>query len=243
MKSRRGFTLIEVILGLSIFSLVAMAVYSIFSSGIKLSEKAKSESEIFREARWTLELMAKDLENMVAYDFAGSYPERAPFTGSHQKIDFIIPTPKGLRHVGYYLKSAPETKIHQVLVGDRHARNVRVDIEQEEGQAPQYLVREEQDFVDYLNNKSALEEDIEVMATHVKTDGLRFFYSFLEGSEESQNYVYKEDWGQDYLPLHVRMEIDFYQQDKKITQLIPLRREVLIPIGYLGGQEKQDEST
>jgi len=54
---RRGFTLIELLLGLSLFSIIALIVYSTFSGGLMLSRRANHQNDIYRQARWSLELI------------------------------------------------------------------------------------------------------------------------------------------------------------------------------------------
>ncbi len=75
-KNNHAFTLIELLLGLSIFALIALSVYSVFWGGMRMTRKAKHLNPIYREMRLALDLLSVELENMVPYDFSGSTPQK-----------------------------------------------------------------------------------------------------------------------------------------------------------------------
>jgi prepilin-type N-terminal cleavage/methylation domain-containing protein len=65
----RGFTLIEILLGLTIFAVIGLSLYTTFANGIQLSRQSEQLENLYREARWTYDILAADLENMVSYQF------------------------------------------------------------------------------------------------------------------------------------------------------------------------------
>jgi len=233
MKSnRRGFTLIELLLGIVIFSIAALTIYATFSAGIAISHRSEKGGEVYREIKMAFNLMTTELENMVPYNFSESYPEQKSFTGAEDKITFILPTAKGLKVVSYSLMDPEESSVTKTLMGQRHSKNVSVT-NSEEINRVKYLVREETDFIDYLQGGN--ETETEILATHVEEDSLKFSYAYLE-DEKSENIVWKSEWDSDYVPLGVRVEINFLPSG---GQSIPLTKNILIPTGYFGVIESQ----
>lgn len=229
--NRQGFTLLELLLGLSIFSLIALSVYSVFAGGTQLSERSQNQNEVTREARWAFDLMAQDLENMVLYDFSGSYPEQLAFTGSSEKVTFLSATGKGLKFISYYLVEPETDTVFQTLIGETYSKNVQIITSTSEGETLLFLVREENDFVDYLNGETE-DTSIEILSTHVLDGGLQFSFGYVE-DEESTTMTWSSDWSDTAIPSNVRISIDFPpldEDDDVITQV----KEVLVPSGYLG---------
>lgn len=230
-----GFTLIEFLLGVMIFSIIALSIYGTFSGGINLTRRSDGQNEIYREARWTFEWMAKDLENAVYYDFSKSYPDQAAFVGAEDKISFILPAEDGLRVVSYYLVLPDEGQVFKTVVGSVQKKNTAILSNYREGSSVYYLVREERNFIDFLagNPEEPDEsETLEIIATNVAEDGLRFSYGYAEGEEEKV-FSWQEEWSLTYVPSGVRVEIDFLPKNEKANTLT-LNRDVLIPSGYWG---------
>ncbi len=89
-KNKNAFTLIELILGLSIFSIISLCLYGVFSGGIQVNRKSKNQNDFYREIRMSFSLMEKELENMVSYGFsAARYEDKSSFMGSDNQISFI----------------------------------------------------------------------------------------------------------------------------------------------------------
>jgi general secretion pathway protein J len=75
---QHGFTLIEVLVSLAIFSVIALAVYSTFAAGVGAWRRAQEFSSTYRTARLVLDDMAQELTNAVSLagtDFVGE-PQR-----------------------------------------------------------------------------------------------------------------------------------------------------------------------
>ncbi len=75
--------MIEALLGLAIFSVIAVTLYSTFWSGIQIDQRL--EDRIYRQASWALEGMARELQNATIYDFSSSYPDINGFLGEKRK--------------------------------------------------------------------------------------------------------------------------------------------------------------
>lgn len=236
MSRREGFTLIELLLGLSLLSIVMLTIYSVFWGGIRLGYKTDASQEVYRQAYWSMDVMGREIENLVKFTFAESYNERYCFTGDKNRITFMSPTPEGLKAVTYFLMAEDYGTLHKTIVNYKaYKKNVRVDIGGRAAEPAQLLVRREVSFADYVNG--ALEEDIatdddlEVIAVGVKNEGLRFSYGTMGAAEEgeSSGFTWVDDWASNDLPLSVRIELDLIPPDKP-EEVVRFENEVLIPI-------------
>ncbi|MBF0384387.1 MAG: prepilin-type N-terminal cleavage/methylation domain-containing protein [Candidatus Omnitrophica bacterium] len=234
-NNNKSFTMIELLLALSIFAVIASGVYSIFWSGLKLSHRAQLKTSVYKEARLAINLMTRELENMLYYDFGEKYPNKASFFGTESSISFLTESDEGLKAVSYYLVSPSDGTAHTVIIGDIYKKNVAFEIKDEKLERLNFLVREEKLFVDYLNNAEGQSGSLEVVSANVKEGGLKFSYGYSAGGDNT-SIVRKGTWKGKYIPSDVRMEIDFINRlDPKRSMNI--KRGVLISTGFLGEEE------
>lgn len=227
-----GFTLIELLLGLGIFSIIIVMVYNVFWCGINISERSESQSSVFKQARWTLNLMNNEIEQAIAYDFSNSYEDLTAFVGTEDKITFIKADDHDLKVISYYLDDPANTHVHQTVIGQTHAKNVTVVFDEVEEERNQVLVRSENSLINYLNDNKNTEE-VEVLAVNVKKDGINLSYgSQNESNLDAGNVEWKEEWIENMLPLAVRIKIEFinYETDQPIS----LVKNIMIPHGVWG---------
>lgn len=74
-KGLRGFTLLELLIAVTIFSIVAIAIYSSFNVGIRTWRKAENSYKVRQEARHALNTIGRELRcaiNSTAMPFEGS---------------------------------------------------------------------------------------------------------------------------------------------------------------------------
>ena len=76
-----GFTLIEMVVSLTIFSVISLSVYSSFAGGITVWRKAEEFSSVYQTARLVLDSMALELTNTVKvsgteFEGPGDYQHR-----------------------------------------------------------------------------------------------------------------------------------------------------------------------
>ena len=224
-RNLRGFTVIEVLMALTIFSVVALCLFSIFVSGIKLSHRFEKQGNTYRQLRWPFDVMEKDFMNIVFYDFSRSYPDRQAFQGEEDNVTFIVSTGnKGLKVIRYYLETPQKTAINTVILGKTYKKNVDGVIKSEKEQPINYLIREERDFVDYLSDdKSGIHKKI--VARDVKEGGLKLNYAFFD--VQNQQLSWGEDWHSGSLPsaIRVEMEVANFQQSS-------LKKDFVIPVKF-----------
>lgn len=241
---RRAFTLIELLLALAIFSVVAVCVYGTFWASMRINQRSEGESAAYHQIRLALDLVSVDLENAVPYDFTGSYPEQTAFKGEDDAVTFLLASGKGLKVVRYYLASPQGGNVHKVVVGARHQRNVDTlaDFREQEVQLRD-LVREEWDLPDYLGGAAGENHVAEVVATNIGENSLKFSYGYMlnsAGDEDNQTedtYEWRGEWTQGDIPLMVRIEMEFLLTGPA-QRMVMMRKDALIPQGVLGKPEK-----
>lgn len=104
-KNISGFTLIETLVALSIFSVVVLAIYSTFSVGITARNRGEEISDLYQKARIILDRMAIEMRNTVKYS-------SCKFIGTSESVSFPTLLKKGdhseICHVAYYLETNEE---------------------------------------------------------------------------------------------------------------------------------------
>lgn len=86
MRRRNGFTLVELLVSLSIFSLLAVAVYSVFAGGVGTWRRAQVFSSTYQTARLVLDKIGRDLGRTVR--ISGS-----EFSGGPARLSFLTVRP------------------------------------------------------------------------------------------------------------------------------------------------------
>jgi len=79
----RGFTLIELIVALAIFSILGVAVYATLAMGIQSWRRGELQERAYQDIRIYLESLTQDLHNSL--DFVD-----VPFQGSAESISFAV---------------------------------------------------------------------------------------------------------------------------------------------------------
>lgn len=232
-KFIKGFTLIEVLLGLTIFSIIALSLYSTFHSGIEINKRSEEDNKVYREARWLLDRLAKDLENMSSYDFANSYPSLRAFNGDENRLSLVLPTEEGLKVVSYLLQSPQQDTVFKTIIGRHTKRNVSFISRFEERLNLDLFVRKESSFADYLQTEPDKDIEEEILSTSVKEGSLKFSYAFLEGEGENAKITWRDSWKEKYLPSGVRIQITLVKSGR-LPEPVTMERDIYIPTGYLG---------
>ena len=83
-KDRKAFTFIELLIAVTIFSIIAVSVYSVFNAGIRVWLKTNPIVEDNQAMRILFNTASLDLKNAVAYTNIGTN-----FKGEPKKISFM----------------------------------------------------------------------------------------------------------------------------------------------------------
>ncbi|MFO7607360.1 MAG: type II secretion system minor pseudopilin GspJ [Desulfurivibrionaceae bacterium] len=80
-RTNRGFTLLELLVALSIFALISVSLYGSLNSMLTTKQHLESDSEKLRELQTTIRIIGRDIEQAVARPIRTVYqPELAAMT-------------------------------------------------------------------------------------------------------------------------------------------------------------------
>lgn len=231
--NKNAFTIIELILGLGLFAVIGLIVYSTFTIGIRLSRSFDVENEVYREVRLTFDLMSQELENMLVYDFSGSSLENSELRGDQHKIKFLAVVKDELKFIQYSLSKPAESRIYQTIIGDTYAKNVSTTLVNQYNQKINYLIREERRFLDAFEETPVKKPDFEILSTHIQEDSLKFAYGYFENEKDAE-LTWRKDWNLQYLPKVIRVEFDYIldhteKSKRNDVETLHFSKNVLIP--------------
>lgn len=232
-KQTSAFTVIEMLIALGIFSVIALGLYSVFWNAVQINQRSKILNNIYREARWSTERLVKDLENSVIYNFGSGYPKEKTFASEEDKITFIISGKEGLKVVQYYLDTSNFGNIFKTEVGETVSKMKTVKIGNQNTENTSFLIRQEQSIIDYLQFNPEDNSEKEVLSIHFKNKGLKFWFAYRERNEGAGKIVWNEEWNENYPPYGVRTEMTFFTGLKGEEEIV-LTRDIFIPAGDWG---------
>lgn len=115
MKRQKGFTLLELIIAITIFAISCTAIYSSFNVGINAWRKAEKAYEARQQARRALEIVSRELRgaiNFMLKDADGSlkdsfegYSDKVSFWCDMKASEFKEKKEEGIFKITYYVKS------------------------------------------------------------------------------------------------------------------------------------------
>lgn len=105
---KKGFTLIEMIVVTTIFSLVGLGIISCFISGMKIWDRARHINRVRGNVLLTMEMMARELRQSVN-------TERVTFEGKERSVSFPTRTGHTISRVTYLFKSLHKGIFRQQL--------------------------------------------------------------------------------------------------------------------------------
>ncbi|MDP2939562.1 MAG: prepilin-type N-terminal cleavage/methylation domain-containing protein [Candidatus Omnitrophota bacterium] len=227
----KGFTFIEVMMGLLIFSIIALSLYSIFSAASLAWRRSKDANRIYFEAKWCLDDISQSLKNAAFFDFSLNYPDLKLFKAETDKISFLIATDSGLKRVSYFLEKPDFGKIHKIVIGKRGAMPDKIiDNYKQSAESLFSLKRKEQDF---LSSLVATVENRNLTSL-VKDSGLKFSYAYKTTDSESlETLVWKDNWeSQNQIPKIIKVNLTLLNP-KNLKQEKTFTKIIFIPTGTM----------
>ncbi|MCG2711838.1 MAG: prepilin-type N-terminal cleavage/methylation domain-containing protein [Candidatus Omnitrophica bacterium] len=98
---KKGFTLLELLIGMSVFAIVAASVYSSLYLGVKVWKQEENLDQMMQEAVLSLKVM----ERALRCAFLNPENEKISFVGLGERIDFFSTSPEGgIEKVAFYLR-------------------------------------------------------------------------------------------------------------------------------------------
>jgi len=181
----RAFTLVELLISVAIFSVISIAIYSTFSSGLKVLRKTKTIDFVRQKVLLKEERFARELRE--------SLPCRKElFSGKAAKISFSGTQNYLPCRITYYFD-----------------------------QPTQSLVREIDKLSDIIAAEGELNAELKPQRSIFlsKVENARFSYLSLD--LKKNDYIWKEEWKQKYLPVAVKLIITSQGTDYETTVFLP----------------------
>jgi prepilin-type N-terminal cleavage/methylation domain-containing protein len=210
IKTRRGFTLIEILIASSIFSLVILGLYSAFQTGIFAYNRIDSAFNIYQTARILFNRMESDLKNSFIYS-----EDDSKFQGTGSGLEFFSA-------VDSFTESTSVVAICRI----------KYYLEADS------LKRSCQQGLDALQDGADIEG--EELSADVKEVSLQYAYSkgIKDKPFEWQDSWPQENVPESKktLPLAVKIKLSLIERDrhKKETQVVEFTKIVLLPLSKEG---------
>lgn len=201
-NTKKGFTLVELLVSITIFALAGVAVYTVLANGITVWRRGSKDRTYLRKVRLTTESMARDLRN--TFKFSGIV-----FEGGEDFIVFpalILKKPDStldenedcykVGRVAYFYN-----KKRKALCKERKSLS---EVYQQEGE---------------IGKGKVLFEQLRK---------LEFSYCYLDNA--TGNYKWKDEWKkeeQDTIPVAIKLKMVF----KKEIDREDFEKTIFIPIG------------
>lgn len=212
---KKGFTFIEMIVAVTIFSVIAVSIYSVFNAGLRTWKRTSPAIEANQAARFFFDIVSKELKSAVCY--VQNNADYVNFDGESRKVSFwaLIDLPgenntvtTELAKVTYSLE--PET----VRPGEKNAGAMVVT----------------RNVAARFDGFEAKPEKSEPLVSGVKPEDFGFAFCYKEPGSSETDYTYLWDeagWSdrtkkKSIVPRGVRIRLG------------TLAKTVFIPTGELG---------
>ena len=209
MTKRRGFTFIELLIAVSIFAVVAIALYSTFFAGISVWRRSGPDGSVYQDVKFAFDDIAKDLKNAVY--LSGDEESIFIFSGSAEEIAFITLEP-----------TFSEEDTGRELV------KVAYSFDESEGQ----LIRKRADILAGFDVEKA---EKEVLLDGL--EGFTLEYCYDSGDEDAP-YLWEEEWEDDEMRLPRGVKVVFLIKTETAgKQPLKFSEIIFVPTGILGERE------
>jgi len=230
MKNRmRGFTFIEVLLGLSIFSIIALSVYAAFGSALRIERQSKQVDSVYREAHFAFEAITQDIENMIPFSLPEVNSKLPSIEGNQDSLTIVSAEKTGIVLVSFYLEKPEFGSVTGTVIGEHFSKLRSVKVFHSEESNNRALIREEKPWAQ--DSQENIQK--EALSFLVKEDGLNFSYAYVEKDNpktDSAHVVWKDKIKKGMLPLGVRVQVIFLFPDPHRDPLV-LQKDIFIPAG------------
>ena len=205
ISGHSGFTLLELILSLTILSVVLLLIFGALRIGTRAWEKGEKDVEIQQRQRAVLDLIQKQIASACLYEIKTG-DETFYFKGSDSEIEFVSRSPiaPGSRSGIVYVKySAGEGDQDEKLSLMLYERDM--------------IFMKEEDF-----GSDAVEYSLKLMSGF---QNLQFEYlkKAEDGSETSWQSSWDSSGDNKEMPLAVKMSLDGEQENDALCLIVPIR--------------------
>jgi type II secretion system protein J len=204
-RKKTGFTFIELLIAVSIFAVIAVALYSTFFAGISLWKRSSEGGNVYHDIRFMFGDMTKDFRNIVY--MTGDEESMYAFSGAEDEVIFMT-----LEDT-----SAEEDVIRRELV--------KVAYRFDESTDELIRIRAYKSVGFNIENEKA---EKELMLKGI--EDFKFEYCY-DSDDEFDPYLWKEEWEHDDLKPTIGVKVTFHI--KAETKRKPLRfsKTIFVPTG------------
>ncbi len=235
----RGFTLVEVLMGIMIFGILSTTVYGVFANAVRLNRQAQNLESLFRDAHGIIDTLSLDLENMVSYktQLGSSFRQEVivreatqknvtvtqrdifglteddqldrSFIGQEQSLSLVVAGDNGLREIAYYLEPPEQNRIYQVMV-NRAQRASAAGTSWSDQQAEDWVfIVREERPFPYQDLDTAQDVQKQILGTHILKNSLLFSYAGRESIDAKEDPEWENEWIGLGQPAAIRFEMTF----------------------------------
>lgn len=208
-KSLTGFTLIELFIAISIFAVVAVALYSTFFAGISVWRRSSESGDIHQDIKFALDDITKDLRNIIYCTEDGE--SIYAFSGTTEEIAFIT----------------LEAPFLQEDISRRELAKIAYRFDKNKHQFIRIRVAKSLGFDIEKGEKEVLLKGIEE---------LKFEYCYFSGDED-EPYLWQEEWEDDESRIPRVVRLTFRIKTKREKEPLEFTKTIFIPIGVLGEEK------
>jgi general secretion pathway protein J len=184
-RQQSGFTLLEIIVVMTMLSLIMVMIYGGIQSSRKLSEKGLKRINASNEIRVVSELIRRQISRILPMAFKENDGEFVIFEGDDNHIMYVSPMP------GYLGKGGPHVQLIEIV----NAKGGKIL------QFSHWLLN------DSLEEDSFEDSDQEPVVLLENIRGAEF--SFIKLNEEGEPGEWESQWEEsENTPLMVQLEVD-----------------------------------
>ncbi|MDP2653287.1 MAG: type II secretion system protein [Candidatus Omnitrophota bacterium] len=201
-----GFTVIEVLLAMTIFLLITGGLASVFIGGMRVSRLAQEKGDRLRARILLIEKLSSDLETAFP-----SWAEEGGlvFEGQADALSFVTVSGSRLWKVRYFFEIPQEGQVHEVRIGEHRQEQTAVTADFRETELARRLVR---DITPLREGDPGAKRDILCRGGLLED----FKFSFIG---KRSGAAWQDAWSGPGLPAGVAVETESF------------RRVILIPRG------------
>lgn len=219
-RNRTGFTLLETILGLGIFAVMASCVFLIYTNAVRIDYESRRLSDLSMESYWTLSSIAEDLESSAAYRYGTEGEDHPVFDGNADSLRILVEGERSLQWVSYALADQHKGTVRKTVLGRRLKKNEDQVLSERSTQgALEVLTRVTSEF----KGRPLTEKDplaAEVLTKRI--DGLTFLY----GVKTESGLSWQKEWRKPEPPAAVRVVLRL--ADESSRDVLEFSRDILV---------------
>ena len=224
-QTKLGFTIIEVMLAIGIFSMVIIAIYSVWTSILKASKAARSAADSAQRARISMRALQDALT--TAQMFTANMPPQArpdeacykfiaDVNGDYGSLSFVAHLPATFPGVGRY--------------GDQVVRRVSFTIEPEKDGTLDLVVRQGPMLMMTDRVLSEVGKDFEPYSLVLARDVQMFGFEFWGRNPKTGQWEWVEEWNStNSLPTLVHVGLGLGKTGKKGEPQDVVHRYIALP--------------